>query len=113
MVDSVGIVTGRPKDRGCISGRGKASRPALELSQPSMGTGSCFYTGKAGGTWGSLLTSYSAKLRTSGAKLVLALIYGVHKNIFALKYFYGSTTLVRKTCSLLRFRDYTVTHYTR
>jgi len=94
MVNSVGIVTGRPKDRGCIPGRGKASRPALEPSQPSRDTGSCFYTVKASGTWGSLLTSYSAKLRTSGAKLVLAVIYGVHKNNFGLKYFYGSTTLV-------------------
>lgn len=40
------------------------------------------------------LTSYSAKLRTSGANFVLALIYGVHKNNFPLKYFYCSTTLV-------------------
>ena len=42
MADSVAIVTGRPKDRGCIPGRGKASRPALEPTQPSRCTGGCF-----------------------------------------------------------------------
>jgi hypothetical protein len=50
MVDAVGILTGRQKDRGCIPGRAKASRPAVEPTKPSSDIGGCFYTGKAGGT---------------------------------------------------------------
>jgi len=42
MVDAVGIVTGRPKDPGCIPGRGKKSRPAVEPTQPSRGMGTVF-----------------------------------------------------------------------
>jgi len=49
MVVAIGILTGRPKDRGCIPDRGKASRSAVEPTQPSRDTGGCFNTGKAGG----------------------------------------------------------------